>query len=217
MKPETLPFDPDETDTSTVATPDPSPEVTPDASPDANAFGALLEGCRTQLINAARRLCRQDEDCVVEMVQAAVVRAFDAYMRGLFRVADNPAGWMVRILTNLFINDYHRRTRYFVRTGLEELTSGGETGPRATFAPESEQPGVALLADVLDEPLEEALNRLPEGMRSVVLLVDVQQLSYEEAAQSLRIPVGTVRSRLSRARGLLYDQLREYAVRRRIL
>jgi RNA polymerase sigma-70 factor (ECF subfamily) len=58
---------------------------------------------------------------------------------------------------------------------------------------------------------------LPEALRIVVLLVDVEEMSYAEAAEALHVPVGTIRSRLSRARYMLQDLLREYAKERRLI
>jgi RNA polymerase sigma-70 factor (ECF subfamily) len=184
------------------------PRATPTAS---DQFATLLDGCRLQLTRVARRLCEYNEDCVVEMVQAAVVRAYDAYRRGLYRDTENPGGWMTRILTNYYLNEYRTRTRWLVKASVDDITCGGETGPESTYSPDCEQPGSALLATTFDEPVEKALNALPETMCSVVTLVDIHQFTYEEASEALGVPVGTVRSRLSRGRALLYDTLQEYA------
>jgi RNA polymerase sigma-70 factor (ECF subfamily) len=100
---------------------------------------------------------------------------------------------------------------------VETLTAGGEVGPPETHARSSDIPGSALLEETLDEPLERALKALPETLRSAVILVDIDELSYEEAAERLNIPVGTVRSRLSRARYTLHNALKEYAQERRLI
>jgi RNA polymerase sigma-70 factor (ECF subfamily) len=76
-------------------------------------------------------------------------------------------------------------------------------------------PEDALLARVLDEEVERALEKLPDAFREAVILCDLQGLSYAEAAQQLGVPIGTVRSRLSRGREILRRLLWDYARKRR--
>lgn len=173
------------------------------------AFADLARVHEARLLSAARRLCRGEEDRAQDLVQDALVRAYEAYIGGKFREGLNARAWFLRILTNLYINDYHRR-RGRAETDLDTLTAGGETGPETARAAPADVPGESLLAATLDEALETALATLSEGLRRCVLLVDVEGLNYAEAAQALNIPVGTVRSRLSRARFHLHAQLTEY-------
>jgi len=163
------------------------------------------------LLRTARRLTSGDEDRAQDMVQEAFVRGYDAYLRGQFVEGTNWRAWLTRIMTNTYINDYRRRRKWEADVDVETLTRGGETGPPDTHAPPSEVPGTSLLSGILDEELEKALASLSEGLRLCVLLVDLEGLDYAEAAASLSIPIGTVRSRLSRARLLLHDRLVEYA------
>ena len=175
------------------------------------AFAALVREHETALLRTARRLCRGDDDRAQDLVQDALVRAYEAYAEGRFREGLNVRAWFLRILTNLYINDYHRRKRSDGDVDIETVTSGGETAPESLRAAPADMPGVALLAGTLDEPLERALQTLSDGLRLCVLLVDVEGLDYVEAAQALTIPVGTVRSRLSRARFQLHALLTDYA------
>ena len=168
------------------------------------------------LMRAALRLCRGGHDCAQELVQDTVVRAYVAFKKGLFREGFNPQAWLLRILTNAFINEYRRKARWDAGVDVDTLTAGGEVGPEATRASPGDQPDRALLGATFDEPLENALKRLPDALRRTVLLVDVDGLSYEEAAAKMGVPVGTVRSRLSRARFSLQDMLRDYARDRRL-
>lgn len=174
------------------------------------SFAALAQTHEVGLLRTARRLCRGDEDRAQDLVQDALIRAYEAYAGGKFRDGLNVRAWFLRILTNLYINDYHRRQRHGAELDLDTLTASGETGPEATHAAPADVPGEALLAGTLDEALEKALASLSDGLRLCVLLVDVEGLDYAEAAEALNVPIGTVRSRLSRARFQLHAQLVEF-------
>ena len=185
--------------------------------PERDRFAEIARLCEAALLRSAMRLCRGGHDCAQELVQEALVRGYEAFKSGKFREGYSPQAWLLRILTNHFINGYRRMARWDAGIDVETLTAGGEIGPPQTHARAAEMPQAALLDGTLDEPLEKALKSLPDGLRSVVLLVDVEDLSYEEAATRLKIPVGTVRSRLSRARYSLQGMLKDYARERRLL
>jgi len=174
-------------------------------------FVGLLRRHEQDLRRAARRLCLGDEDRAQDLAQDALLRAYDACLCGRFQEGTNTRAWFLRILTNLFINEYHHRRRWRDCLDLDALTSGGEAGPLQAQAAPADVPGVALLAGTLDEELEQALTLLPEVLRRCVVLVDLEGREYAEAARMLGVPVGTVRSRLSRARGQLCTLLRAYA------
>jgi RNA polymerase sigma-70 factor (ECF subfamily) len=185
--------------------------------PERERFAEIARMCEAALLRAALRLCRGGNDCAQELVQEALVRGYEAFRLGKFREGFSPQAWLLRILTNHFINGYRRMMRWDAGIDVETLTAGGEVGPPETHARSSDIPGSALLEETLDEPLERALKALPETLRSAVILVDIDELSYEEAAERLNIPVGTVRSRLSRARYTLHNALKEYAQERRLI
>jgi RNA polymerase sigma-70 factor (ECF subfamily) len=166
---------------------------------------------------AAHRLCRGNGDQAADLVQDTLVRAYEAYLEGRFQPGSNARPWLIRIMTNLYINDHNRRKKWDAGIDVETLTSSGETGPEAIRAAPADVPGVTLLAETLDEELEQALAHLSEGLRLCIILVDMQGLEYAEAAAALGIPIGTVRSRLARARMQLQDILRDFGRRRRLL
>lgn len=174
------------------------------------AFAALAQTHQSGLLRAARRFCRGDDDRAQDLVQDALIRAYEAYAGGKFREGLNIRAWFLRILTNLYINDYHRRQRHGAELDLDALTASGEAGPESTHAAPADVPGETLLAGTLDEALEKALASLSDGLRLCVLLVDVEGLDYAEAAEALNVPLGTVRSRLSRARFQLHGLLADY-------
>jgi RNA polymerase sigma-70 factor (ECF subfamily) len=180
------------------------------------AFAALAHKSEGDLLRLGRRLCFGNDDRAQDLIQDTLVRAYEAYLNGKFD-GGNPRPWLLRILTNLFINDHRRRKKWDAGVDVDTLTSSGETGPVQTHAAPGDTPGFDLLAATLDEELERALASLPEPMRLAIVLVDMEGLDYAEAAKALGVPVGTVRSRLSRARMLLHDMLRDYAVQKGIL
>lgn len=185
--------------------------------PSSNAFATLLQQNEQNLLRVSRRLCRGQEDRAQDLVQDTLIRAYEAFLKGRYRKGANARAWLLRILTNLAINDYHHRRKFESQLDLDTLTSAGEAGPVQTHAASADIPGVSLLAETLDEELEQALAALSEGLRRCVILVDMEGLEYAEAALALHIPVGTVRSRLSRARLQLCSLLHAYGQERRLV
>jgi RNA polymerase sigma-70 factor (ECF subfamily) len=151
------------------------------------------------LFNTAVRLAG-NRDAAADIVQETYLRAFRTY--GSFEDGTNAKAWLFTILYSVFTNRYRKTRREPEMAPLE----GVEESVAAEGA-DDELPWVS------GPEAEEALSRLPESLRDTVLLVDMDELTYEEAASVLSCPVGTVRSRLFRARRLLYDDLRGYALK----
>jgi len=166
------------------------------------AFALLELRHRQSLLRSARRLCRGDDDRAQDFVQDALLRAYAAYAEGRFQPGGNTQAWLLRIVTNLFINDYRRRRKWEAGEALDAS---------ALRAAPDQRPDALLLAATLDEPIERALSSLSEKTRQCVVLVDIEGLDYAQAARSLGVPIGTVRSRLSRARRELQPLLHGYA------
>ena len=179
-------------------------------------FAQIAQTCEASLMRLALRLCRGGHDCAQELVQEALVRGYEAFRQGKFLAGSNARAWLLRILTNHFINGYRHAKRWNAPIDVETLTRGGETGPPQTHT-RNDETAQTLLSQTLDEPLEDALGKLPDALRMTVLLVDVDELSYQEAAALLDVPVGTVRSRLARGRYLLKDLLHRYAEEKGLL
>jgi RNA polymerase sigma-70 factor (ECF subfamily) len=179
-------------------------------------FASLARQAEADLTRAALRMYEGDLSRAQDLVQDTLVRGYQAYVEGRFREGTNARAWLFRILTNGFINDSKRRTRWEAAVDLETLAASGDS-PRSMRAAPGDQPDAALMSGALDEPLERALAMLSREARLCVILVDMQGLEYAEAASALGVPVGTVRSRLSRARLQLHAALAEYARERRLL
>lgn len=154
---------------------------------------------------AAYRLTR-DADRARDLSQDAMLRAwraFDTYTPGT-----NARAWLLKIVYSVFVNDYHRDRRAPATQSIEalEMQHGFEPVSPSAPVPDPWQP------EGWTEPaVREALDALPGDFRDAVLLVDVEELSYEEAAVVMDCAVGTVRSRLFRARRLLASSLRAWA------
>jgi RNA polymerase sigma-70 factor (ECF subfamily) len=157
----------------------------------------------------ALRLARRPDDAR-DLVQETYLRAYRTFDN--FREGTNCKAWLFTILYSIFVNRYHRERREPATVSVEELE---ERFHRSLAAPEpATTVGSAGAApEWTDREVEAAFEELPESFRSVVVLVDVEELTYEEAATTLGCPVGTIRSRLSRARKALYTALEEHARR----
>jgi len=152
------------------------------------------------LRDAARRLTGSVDEAD-DLVQDAVMRAWTFWDR--FEPGSNARAWLHRILVNTFINAYRkrRRERELFRAASEE------TRREATTTAELRQAE----RDGLGDEVGAALEALPNEFRAVVELVDLRDFSYKDVAAELGCPIGTVMSRLHRARKQLHGMLAEYA------
>jgi RNA polymerase sigma factor (sigma-70 family) len=158
-------------------------------------IASLIEPHIPALRRYAWALLRDDE-AADDLVQDCLERAISRWH--LRRRDGNLKAWLFTIQRNLFLNGARQRTRRGLHVGLEVLDSGSGV--------EGLQESAVGTRDVLA-----GLDLLPEEQRSVLLLVGVEDLSYQETADVLRVPVGTVMSRLSRAR----EKMRQYLDRGR--
>lgn len=151
-----------------------------------------------QLYNFARWLT-QDTAEAEDLTQETYVKALRGFSS--FQMGTNFRAWMYRILRNTFLTS---------RTGLKATMTvpldSDEDGPE--LAVEHETPETLLFERSNRERLQAAIDELPVYFREILLLCDVEEMSYQEIAETLSVPIGTVMSRLSRARKTLRDRLR---------
>ncbi len=178
-------------------------------------FAQITAENEGRLLRLARRLCVGNEDKAQDLVQDALIRGYQGYIGGKFQEGSNAKAWLMQIMTNLFLEGCRRQKR-FADIDLDTLLAEGRLLPDALHASSKERPDAALLANTLDEDLERALMMLAPALRLTALLVDVDEMSYAEAAQAMSIPVGTVRSRLFRAHEQLAVILQTFAEQRRL-
>jgi RNA polymerase sigma-70 factor (ECF subfamily) len=144
------------------------------------------------LYNVAYRLSGNDDDAF-DLVQEALLRVrkgLETYQPGSMEA------WLSRIVTNVFLDEVRRKRR----RPVEVLPEDPERLLPST-------PGADEATEALSHDVQAALRRLPEDFRTAVVLCDVVGLSYEEIADAISVPVGTVRSRIHRGRRLLRTAL----------
>lgn len=142
-----------------------------------------------------------DPAAAEDLVQDAVFRALRGWSS--FREGSNARAWLVTILRNQFINGWRARRRAPVQVdadAIPEPPDRNDPDPEGRF-----------FAELVDDEVLAALDALPDDFREVVVLSDLEGLPYAEVAEALGIPVGTVKSRLFRARRILQGRLRRYA------
>ncbi len=160
------------------------------------------------VVRFARSLAH-DEALADDLVQETYLRAYRAW--DTFKVGHDARRWLFTICRNVFLRQREREARVVDTSGedaeLESLAASIEHG-------EADRSGLAEIVDRIEvgPAIRKALDAVPEVYRTSVILVDVEGESYETAAEVLGVPVGTVRSRLFRARRLLQKSLYTYAV-----
>lgn len=166
------------------------------------AFNALIEQYRTAAERLAQQILRTEE-AAADAVQEALIKAYRAMPRfqdGNFR------SWLLRIVTNTCY-DYLRRQKRRLAVSLDEAAEWAQGDAQNSMISEALNPETVALQHESLRLLLKAIDELPAWHRSVVLLIDVHGYDYSEAAQMLNLPLGTVKSRLSRARAALRDTL----------
>lgn len=148
-----------------------------------------------------------NDDDAMDLVQETYLKAFkaiDSYDEGT-----NAKAWLFKILKNNYINQYRRKSKRPRKVDLEDYVSLQEKeDSQLTGKVDLRQ---EIFEDLMGDEVTIAINSLPINFRTVILLCDVEGFTYEEIAKILDVPIGTVRSRLHRARNLLKEKLKVYA------
>jgi RNA polymerase sigma-70 factor (ECF subfamily) len=148
-----------------------------------------------------------DREEANDLLQETFMKAYRFFDR--FEPGTNAKAWLYRIMRNTYINEYRRVKRQPDHVEYDEQISAYQMAPREI----SDRPdlGAMDVNDIFEDEIAGAIGGLPEKFKSVIVLRDIEELPYEEIAESLDIPIGTVRSRLHRARAILFDKLKGYA------
>ena len=171
-----------------------------------DAFNTLVLNYQDSVFNTALRILG-DEDLAADAAQEAFLSAFRAinsYRGGSFKA------WLMRTVTNACYDELRRRKRR-PTTPLEPDTSDGDEmdSPRWLADPNL-SPEEQVEADELEHAIQHCLDNLPTDFRVVVVMADIQGLDYSEVAAAVRVPLGTIKSRLSRARLRMRECLRGF-------
>jgi len=173
-------------------------------STDSEEFEQVALAHLDALYRTALRLTRNRTEAE-DIVQEACLRAFRGFHR--FDPGTNARAWLFTILRNVFLNRLRREGReVFQGDAMLE-----EAGDSATLEAASASPEEEFLQTVVHGDVDRALNALPLAFREVVVLADLEGLSYREIAEVVGCPLGTVMSRLSRGRRLLRTSLAGFA------
>ncbi len=161
----------------------------------------------------AVRLARNPDDAN-DLLQETVLRAYRFFHQ--FQPGTNCRAWLLTILFNNFRNGYRRSSREQLAATPDEFQQRLELESLRGEHAGKDPAAIVAEADV-DRRVKDALAALPAEFREALLLVDVQELSYQEVSTVLKIPIGTVKSRVSRGRALLRGALANYARERGII
>ncbi len=158
------------------------------------------------LYNFALQLTH-DSDDAADLLQETYLKAYRFWDK--FEKGTNCKAWLFRIMKNSFINFYRKNTRSPEKLDYDEIEEIYETIKSDEQNPNNLERQI--YDNIFDDDVMTAIKTLPEEFRTVLLLCDVEGMTYEEIADFLDIPIGTVRSRLHRARKLLASKLYNYA------
>jgi len=148
-----------------------------------------------------------DSDDANDLLQETYMRAFRFFDK--FEKGTNCKAWLYRIMKNLYINSYKKKTSGPLKVDYEEIENFYENiKPSNTDDAHLER---EIFDSLLDDEVSQALATLPEDFRTVIILSDIEGYTYEEIAEFVDCPIGTVRSRLHRARKMLFTKLHKYA------
>jgi RNA polymerase sigma-70 factor (ECF subfamily) len=171
------------------------------APSDADAFSAEALQFLEPLFATAMRLTRNRADAE-DLVQDTFVKAFR--FSGQFKRGTNLRAWLYTILHNTWRNRRRDASRDAVEVDSEQVEQAASV---ATGTEAFETPERILMRSTLDADLQAALDDLPDAFRQAVWLRDVEEFTYAEIAEMLSVPIGTVMSRISRGRRLLFERL----------
>ena len=165
---------------------------------------------RDQLYKTALRMTRSVEESE-DLLQETFLKAFHHYDR--FEEGTNLKAWLFRIMKNTYINSYRKKKLQPLHVELDEVQDGFESQLLDQARVADSSPEAEMLNGQIDAEVRNALLGLPHDYKMAVLLVDIHGLSYQETADLLAVPVGTVMSRLYRGRKKLERSLLSYGRR----
>jgi RNA polymerase sigma-70 factor (ECF subfamily) len=171
-------------------------------------FATAVTPFADQLYPTALRMTRNPADAE-DLVQETFAKAFANFHQ--FRAGTNLRAWLYRILTNTFINSYRKKQREPRQETTDEIKDWQLAAAEAHTSSGMRSAENEVLDHLPDSDIKQALARLPEEFQEVIYLVDIEGYAYKEVAERMGTPLGTVMSRLHRARRQLREMLSDYA------
>ncbi|WP_047868673.1 sigma-70 family RNA polymerase sigma factor [Nocardiopsis sp. RV163] len=171
-------------------------------------FATAVTPFADQLYPTALRMTRNPADAE-DLVQETFAKAFANFHQ--FRAGTNLRAWLYRILTNTFINSYRKKQREPRQETTDEIKDWQLAAAEAHTSSGMRSAENEVLDHLPDSDIKQALARLPEEFQEVIYLVDIEGYAYKEVAERMGTPLGTVMSRLHRARRQLREMLADYA------
>lgn len=165
------------------------------------------------LFTTALYLTRNQEEAN-DLCQETILRAYRSFHQ--FTVGTNCRAWLLTILHNLFRTNRSRVKPEYVSATIEEFERAIEAESLRASSPLA-NPEAIVAERSFDQSVQKALQDLPTDFQAALILVDLEDMTYKDAAGVLDIPIGTVRSRVSRGRALMRDALRLFARERRLV
>ena len=158
------------------------------------------------LYTFAYHLTYNEEDAN-DLVQETYLKAYRFIEN--YKEGTNAKAWLFKILKNAFINQYRKKSKHPTQVDYEEVVNfhGEEDTQYSSYMDLREE----MFQHMMGDEVTNAINSLPVDFRVVILLCDIEGFTYEEISKIIDIPIGTVRSRLHRARNMLKEKLQEYA------
>ena len=166
-----------------------------------------------QLYGAALRMARNPADAE-DVVQETFAKAYQSFHQ--FKPGTNLKAWLYRILTNTYINAYRKQQREPYQGAIDDLEDWQLGGAESATATSSRSAEAEAIDRMPASVVKDALQEVPEDFRLAVYLADVEGFSYQEIADIMKTPIGTVMSRLHRGRRMLRELLADYAAERGI-
>ena len=174
---------------------------------DMQAFNQLVLTYQEAVYNCAYRML-SDPAGAADITQDTFITSFrniKKFKNGSFKA------WLLRVATNKCIDEFRRQKRH-PNTALEPVTEDDDTFDSPYWLADPQmQPEEQLSQNELNQAIQDCLSCLPEDFRTIVVMVDMQEMNYEETSQIAGLPLGTIKSRLSRARRRLQDCLQRFS------
>ena len=146
-----------------------------------------------------------DEDVAKDLLQETYMKAYRFIE--YFQVGTNSKAWLLRIMKNSFINEYRKKSKAPYKVDIDDINQKDDIEDDHVELDMRQE----VFGELIGDEIMNAVNALPVDYRLIILLCDIEGFKYDEIAKIIDVPIGTVRSRLHRARNLLKDKLKTYA------